>query len=78
MNLEVSRQVFEKCPYMEFHENPSSGNRVICGRTERHNEAASRFSQFCERAESSLLTRKEALFLISKTTFFWRSDGFGR
>jgi len=30
---------------------PSSGSRVVpCGRTDRHDEANSRFSQFCERA----------------------------
>ena len=36
----------------KFHENMSSGNRVVpCGGTDgkTHDEANSRFSQFCER-----------------------------
>jgi len=50
MKLEFSRQIFEK--YLNiFHENPSKGNRVVpCGRmdgrTDRNDEAKSRFSQF--------------------------------
>jgi hypothetical protein len=36
---------------MNFHENPSSGRRVVsCGQTDRHDKANSRFSQFFERA----------------------------
>jgi len=35
---------------LKFHENPSSGKRVIsCGRTDRRDEANNRFSQFWER-----------------------------
>jgi hypothetical protein len=60
MKLEFSRQIFEKYVNIKFHENPSSGNQVVtCGRTDeqtgrqtdRHDEANSRFSQFCERAK---------------------------
>ena len=51
---EFSRQIFEKYSDMKFHENPSSGNRVISMRTDRqtdnHGRANSRFSKFCERA----------------------------
>jgi hypothetical protein len=62
MKLEISRQVFEKYSNTKFHENQpsrslifhkisSGGIRVVpCGRTDRHNEANSRFSQFYERA----------------------------
>ena len=51
MELEFSRQVFEKYSNIKFHENPSSGSKVVpCGRTDRNDEANSRFSQFCERA----------------------------
>jgi len=55
MELEFSRQIFEKSSNTKLHENPSSGIRVVpCGRTDgrtdRHDEADSRFSQFCERA----------------------------
>jgi hypothetical protein len=36
---------------IKFHENPSSGSQVVlCGRTDRHDVANSRFSQFRERA----------------------------
>jgi hypothetical protein len=40
---------------IKFHENPSSGSRVVpCGqtdgRTDRRDEGNSRFSQLCERA----------------------------
>jgi len=50
MKLGFSGQIFEKYEDMEFHKN----GVVPCGRTdeltERHDEANSRFSQFCERA----------------------------
>jgi len=36
---------------MKFHENLSSGSRLVThGRTDRRDEANSRFSQICERA----------------------------
>jgi len=36
MKLEFSRQIFEKYSNIKFHENPSSGSRVVqCGRTDR-------------------------------------------
>jgi len=42
---------FEKYSNNIFHENPSSGSRVVpCGQTDRHDEANSRFSQYWERA----------------------------
>jgi len=35
MKLEFSRQVFEKYTNIKYHENPSSGSRVVpCGRTD--------------------------------------------
>jgi len=47
--------VFRKYSNIKFHENPSSGSRVVpCGQTgglkDRHDEASARFWQFCERA----------------------------
>ena len=49
--LEFSRQIFEKSSNINFDENRSNGSRVVpCGRTDRHDEANSSFSQFCERA----------------------------
>ena len=49
MKLEFSRRIFEKYSNFTFYENPLSGSQVQCGRTARHVEANSRFSQFCER-----------------------------
>jgi len=55
MKREFSRQIFEKYTNIEFQENPSSANRVVpCGRTDRHDEAKSSLSQFCERAYKTL------------------------
>jgi len=56
MKHELSRQIFEKSSNIKFRENPSSGNRVVAwgqteGRTDRHNEAKSRFSKFFERTQ---------------------------
>jgi hypothetical protein len=49
ITLESFRQVFEKYSITKFHENPSSGSRVVPrGRTDTHDEAQSRFSKFCE------------------------------
>jgi hypothetical protein len=48
MELEFSRQIFEKSSNIKFHENPFSGSRE--GQAGRHDETDSRFSQFCERA----------------------------
>jgi len=50
MKLEYSGQTFEKYSNIEFNENLSSRRRAVpCGRTDRHDEANSRFSLFCER-----------------------------
>jgi hypothetical protein len=50
----TSRQIFEKYSNMKFYKNPSNGNRAVpCGWTDRHDEANSRFSQFCELAKKS-------------------------
>jgi len=51
MKLELSQQIFEKRWNIKFHEKPSTEGRVVtCGRTDRHDDANSRFSQFYERA----------------------------
>jgi hypothetical protein len=44
---EFSRQIFDEDSNIKFHENLSSGSRVVlCGRTDTYDEANSRFSQF--------------------------------
>ena len=49
IKLEFSRPVFEQYTNIKFHENPSSGSRIVpCGQTDRHDEANSRFSQSCK------------------------------
>ena len=47
MKLEIFQTIVEKSSYIKFHENPSSGTELLHadGRTDRHNEANSRFSQ---------------------------------
>jgi hypothetical protein len=50
MKLEFSRQSVEKSWNIKFNENPSSVSRdVPGGRTDTHDEANRRSSQFCER-----------------------------
>jgi len=37
MKLKFSREIFEKSSNIKFHENPSTGNRVVpCGRADGH------------------------------------------
>jgi hypothetical protein len=44
--------MLEKSSNIKIHKNPSSGRRAVPrGRTDRRDEANSRFSQFCERAQ---------------------------
>jgi len=51
MKVEFSRQIFGKYSNNNFHENTFSGSRVVPrGQTDRHEEASSPFSQFCESA----------------------------
>jgi len=47
MNVGFFSTDFRKILNIKFHENSSSGSRVVpCGRTDRHTEADSRFPQF--------------------------------
>jgi len=53
MTLDFSQQIFEKSSNIKFHKNLSSGSWVVPWEcmdqaTDRHNEANSRFSQFCD------------------------------
>ena len=50
MKLEFSRHIFGKNTHIKFHENPVSGSRGVPRvQTDRHDEAKSRFLQFCKR-----------------------------
>jgi len=65
MKVEFCGQIFEKYSNNKFHENLSTGSRVVpCGltdrRKERYDEVNRRFSRFCERAKklaSSVISR---------------------
>jgi hypothetical protein len=47
-----SRQIFEKCCNVKFHENPFSGSRIIsCRQMDIYDESNSRFSQVFEHAQ---------------------------
>jgi hypothetical protein len=53
MKIDFATQTFEKYSNIKFHDNPSSGSRAVpYGQTDRqtdkHDEASSRFLQFCE------------------------------
>jgi len=53
MKTEVSKQIFKKYSNIKFHENPSTGNRVVpSGWTDgdRHDKTSRCFSNSCERA----------------------------
>jgi len=43
MKLEFSRQIVEKSSNIKFHENPSSGSRIVsCRRTHTHRQTDGR------------------------------------
>ena len=57
MQLEFSRQFFEKYSNIKFHENPSSGSRVVpCGRTDMTNliVALQNFANALNKAQTSM------------------------
>jgi len=66
MTLVYSRQIFEKSSSINVHKNLSRGTRVVpCGRTDRHDEANSRFSQFCEQAYKFLKILHRSCYQIA-------------
>ena len=69
MKLEFSRKISQKSSNIQFHENPSSGRRVVADvQTGRHNEA-SRFSRFCEkRVKNTATENRHVLVVKSKIT----------
>jgi hypothetical protein len=72
MKLELSRKILGKYSNIEFRQNTSTESRVVpCGRTDirtdRHDEATSRFSQFLERAYKLMLP---ALFIVVMFRFY--------
>jgi hypothetical protein len=72
LKLEFSRHIFEKkTSNIEFHENPSSKSRVVLyGRTDGHDEANTRSSQFYEKAPQKI-NRAMSKRLISRGIAEW-------
>jgi len=73
MKLEFSLQFYEKYSNIKLHDNPFSASRVIpCrqkyGRTDRHDEPNSHFSQFFEHA---LKRRKYTIFPCAYQSHVW-------
>jgi len=52
MELDFSQQIFKKYSILNFMKIRPVGDKLFHaeGRTDRHDEANNRFSQFCERA----------------------------
>ena len=69
MKLEFSRQIFEKYVGINFKEYLVSQNRVLCGQTDIHDEANSRFSYFfgthLKTSQSVLYRETDAVFFFS-------------
>ena len=58
MKFESSKHIFEKQWNIKFHENPSSGSRVVpCGQTDEDGEANSCFSQILKAKNCIALDR---------------------
>ena len=68
INVEFSRQIFEKYSDMNFHKNPSSGSRVApCKQTDRHDELTVAFRNFTEAPKKVTVMKVVfALLLITK------------
>jgi hypothetical protein len=73
--FELSRQIFEKYSNIKFRKIHPAGNELFHAggrtdrQTDRHDEANSRFSQFCERAQKIQQGITFGFqFIISETT----------
>jgi hypothetical protein len=69
MKLEFSRQIFEKSPNIKFHENPSSGSRVVpCGRTDRqkNKKIIVAFRNFAKAPKKNTVTLERVEALLFK------------
>jgi len=56
LKIELSEQIFGKCPITKFHENPSNVRRALpCGRTDRHDEANSCFRNFMNTPKTQVM-----------------------
>ena len=73
MKFEFVDRLTKKSSNINFHHNPPSRSRVLpCGRTARHNEVNSRFSQFCEkRLKSTQDSYKLTQIKTDRQTDIW-------
>ena len=68
MKLEFSRKVFEKYSRIKFHENPSSGDRVVpCGRTDMTKLIVA-FSNFANAHKKTTSTNNSTLLKTFSTS----------
>ena len=58
MKHEFCRQIFENSSNMKFYQNPSSRRRVVCGRTDGHDEAFRNFANVHKNKEYGELVRE--------------------
>jgi len=67
MQLDFSLLIFGESSYIKFHENSSSGSRVVtCGQKNgQTRQICSLFSQFCEHAWKRNLLHSPVLFSSS-------------
>jgi hypothetical protein len=66
MKLELSRQIFEQCSNIKFHENPSNGSQVVpCGRTGTHRHTS--LSNFWKRSKTLRVASDEVRSLCGPT-----------
>jgi hypothetical protein len=73
--LKFSPHIFKKHSNIRFHETMTSGSRVVlCWRTDRHDEAKGRFSQFYAPLTTGVasLSTKDCLTNKTKLSLFGR------
>jgi len=73
--LEFSLHIFEKSPNIQFHENPSSGSRVVlCGRTDMKLKVAFRNFANAPKKVSTVIPRltkmiRSGITFVSRNVF---------
>jgi hypothetical protein len=77
MKLEFSRQIFEKNSNIKFHQNPSSGSRVVrCGRTDGETDMTKLLAAFRNfaNAHKSIATKETDMknIVLGVCFMFWR------